>query len=104
MVLWAIDAERPSPVFRYVAGKKADAVRDGARLELTRTRAEGAAGFGVSERQTFEDGAGLSLAVDARFGLSFEGGSYLEKGVIVIETAQGWRTVIPVAGLAGCRP
>ena len=104
MVLWALDDERPNAVFRYLVGKKADIVRGGARAELTRSSAEGAAGYGVSERQTFVDGAGLSLTVDARFGLSFEGGSYLEKGVIIVETAEGWRTVVPVAGLAGCRP
>lgn len=104
MVLWAIDDDRPNPVLRYLVGKKADIVRSGTAVELTRSAAEGAAGFGVYEHQEFDDGGGLKLAVDAKFGVAFDGGSYLEKGVIVIETKEGWRTVTPVAGLAGCRP
>lgn len=105
MVLWAIDEDRPHPVFRYLVGKnRADVMRGGAGVSLTRTAGEGASSYGVFERQTFDSGAGLTLAVEARFSLPFDGGSYLEKGVIVAETGEGWRTLIPVAGLAGCRP
>jgi hypothetical protein len=38
-----------------------------------------------------------------RFSLGFDGGVYLERGLIVVEALDGWRTVAPSAGLAGCR-
>lgn len=104
MVLWALENDHPSPVFRYLVGKKADVVLGKSPAQLERAETEGASGFGVYEHQSFVDGAGLSLVIDAKFGLQFDGGSYLEKGVIIVEAPGGWRTVVPVAGLAGCRP
>ena len=103
MVLWTLDDDRPAPVFRYVVGKEADVVIDGKPTRLVRGAFTGAGGFGVAEQQTFVDDAGLSVTVEARFSLGFDGGNYLERGVISIETAGGWKTVIPAAGIAGCR-
>jgi hypothetical protein len=45
----------------------------------------------------------MEVSVDARFSVGFDGGVYLERGLITVEAADGWRTVIPSAGLAGCR-
>jgi hypothetical protein len=102
MVLWTLDEQRPQPVFRYVAGKSADIVLAGERETLSRTDASGATGFGISEQQTFSR-EGVLVRVIARFSLGFDAGTYLERGVISIETADGWRTVVPAAGIAGCR-
>lgn len=102
MILWTLDIERPIPVFRAVSQKGAEIVIDGKLLELQLSGAEGGSGFGVYEIQNFS-GDGLTVNVRVKFGLGFEGGSYLERGLVSIEKADGWKTVIPAAGIAGCR-
>lgn len=103
MILWTLESERPSPVLRYVAGEKAEIAINGAPAALTLEDVSGASGFGVFESQTFTNEAGLSAAVTFRFGLGFDGGSYLERGLISVEADNGWRIVAPAAGIAGCR-
>lgn len=103
MILWMLEADRPSPVLRYVAGEKAEIAINGAPAALTLENASGTSGFGVFEEQTFTNEAGLDATVTFRFGLGFEGGSYLERGLITVETDNGWRVVTPAAGIAGCR-
>ena len=102
MILWTLDIERPIPVFRAVSEKGAEIVVDGKLQQLALAEADGGAGFGVYETQKFT-GEGLTVSVRVRFGLGFEGGSYLERGLVSIEKADGWKTVIPAAGIAGCR-
>lgn len=102
MILWTLDVERPIPIFRAVSEKGADIVVDGKLQPLQLAEADGGAGFGVSETQKFA-GEGLTVSVRVKFGLGFEGGSYLERGLVSIEKADGWKTVIPAAGIAGCR-
>ena len=102
MILWTLDIERPIPVFRAVSQKGADIVIDGKLRSLQLVSADGGAGFGVFETQKFA-GDGLTVNVRVRFGLGFEGGSYLERGLVSIEKSDGWKTVIPAAGIAGCR-
>ena len=103
MILWTLDEERPVPVFRYLSGKTAQIVVNATPLALTRVEANGAASFGVAENQIFQGENGLKATVAVRFSLGFDGGSYLERGLITLENADGWRTVVPSAGLAGCR-
>lgn len=103
MVLWTLDEERPSPVFRYLAGKQGDMNIGGAPVTLTLVEASGASAFGVSERQIFTGAAGYRVSVTVRFGLGFDGGTYLERGLVSVETPDGWSAVAPAAGLAGCR-
>ncbi|MEE2691793.1 MAG: hypothetical protein VX640_09670 [Pseudomonadota bacterium] len=103
MILWTLDQNRPAPIFRYVAGKSAEIVIGGKPLELARTEGTGAAGFGVFERQTFAGPDGLTVKVESRFSLGFDGGSYLERGLVSVESPDGWRAVSPAAGIAGCR-
>lgn len=103
MILWSLDENRPTPVFRYISGKTAEVVIGGALVELTSAETDGASAFGVFEHQTFSSASGLSVAVDVRFSLGFDGGVYLERGLIVVDSPDGWRTVAPSAGLAGCR-
>jgi hypothetical protein len=102
MILWTLDGDKPAPILRVIAGKNADMNINGAPVKLAITGAEGASGFGVTESQTltFE---GFTATVSVRFGLGFDGGSYLERGLVTVESASGWRTVIPAAGVAGCR-
>jgi len=102
MILWTLDAERPIPVFRAVSQKGAEVNVDGAVRQLALAAADGGSGFGVFERQTFT-GDGLTVTVRVRFGLGFEGGSYLERGLLSIEKPDGWKAVVPAAGIAGCR-
>jgi hypothetical protein len=103
MVLWTLDAQRPVPVFRFVAGRTAELVVNGAAVSLQRVEADGASSYGVFEDQTFLADNGLRVDVGVRFSLGFDGGSYLERGLIKVESVDGWRTVVPSAGLAGCR-
>lgn len=106
MLLWTTDGADASPVFifRYVAGGAAQVVVNGKPTELARVETEGATGFGVAERQKFTSGAGLTVEVSLKFGTAFEGGTWLQNGYVAAETADGWRTVAPAAGIAGCRP
>ncbi|MEX0645201.1 MAG: hypothetical protein WD076_07820 [Parvularculaceae bacterium] len=103
MILWSLDENRPAPVFRYIAGKPAEVVIGGALVELVGTEVSGSMAFGVYEHQKFTAPSGITVAVDVRFSLGFDGGVYLERGLIVVESPDGWRTVAPSAGLAGCR-
>ncbi len=103
MILWTLEGSRPAAVFRFVSGKVAQINIAGKPLNLTRTEFDGASGYGVSERQVFESGDGVSVEVTARFGLSFDGGAYLEQGLIKVRDAGGWSMVAPTAGIAGCR-
>lgn len=103
MILWTLDENRPAPVFRYVAGKSGEIAVGGRRVQLARLDTAGAGGFGVFERQTFASPDGLTVRVDSRFSLGFDGGSYLERGLVTVESPDGWRAVSPAAGIAGCR-
>lgn len=104
MVLWTLDERAPAPIFRFIADKSAEMVLNGAVVLLERISMEGDAAFSVFERQTFAaaDGA-YRVNVDVRFATGFDGGVYLERGVVAVETRDGWRTVSPAAGIAGCR-
>ncbi len=102
MILWTLDAERPIPVFRAISEKGAEVNVDRTLQKLRLEEFGGGAGFGVFETQTFS-GDGLKVTVRVRFGLGFEGGAYLERGLISIEKPDGWKAVIPAAGIAGCR-
>ena len=102
MVLWTLDAEQPTPVFRAIIEKGAEISIDGAPVKMALTKVDGSANYGVFELQTFE-GEGLSAHIKVRFGQGFDGGSYVEHGIMTIEREDGWRTVVPAAGIAGCR-
>ncbi|MBB5518750.1 hypothetical protein [Amphiplicatus metriothermophilus] len=103
MILWTLDENRPAPIFRYVVGKAAEISANGALIRLAPVGAEGAAAFGVHESQTFEAPDGTTAHVEARFGLGFDRGVYLERGLVRVDAPDGWRAVAPAAGIAGCR-
>lgn len=102
MILWTLEANQPAAILRLTAGKGAEIVVNGKVVKLAITNSSGAAGFGVYEEQSLA-AAGITASVTVTFGLGFDGGSYLERGLVTIESATGWRTVIPAAGVAGCR-
>lgn len=103
MVLWTATGERASPVFRYVSEKRAEVSLNSRQLILTRSNFTGTSGFGVFEQQEFVSDDGVKVGITVTFGLGFDGGTYLERGLITVETPEGWKTVVPAAGLAGCR-
>ena len=103
MVLWTLESQRPVPVFHYVAGGTALINLENTVVELQRLDYQGAGGYGVFESQKFSDNGQISVEVKAQFGLEFEGGAYLERGVLKVADTDGWSIVAPAAGIAGCR-
>jgi hypothetical protein len=104
MILWTLDDRAPVPIFRYVSGKSAEMVVNGRLVSLSRKEMSGASQFGVFEHQVFSSETGdMRTSIDAVFAMGFEGGVYLERGIISIASEDGWRTVVPSAGVAGCR-
>lgn len=107
MLLWTLDDGEPVMIFRNVSGKSAEMVIDGEKQKLDLVEETGERRFGVSARQQYTiepDTPGETLVrVDATFGLPFDGGVYIEEGVISLRNFFGWERVTPVAGLAGCR-
>jgi len=104
MILWTLEQDQPAPVFQYLSGETGRMAFSGEPILLTRQASTGSTAFGVGETQTFTDASGdFKVKVAVNFGLGFDGGTYLERGLITIESADAWRTVTPVAGVAGCR-
>ena len=107
MLLWTLNANNPVLVFRAVRGEGAEMVIDGEPARLVLVRQAGESRFGITSEQTYRSPEGLETTVNATvnadFGLTFEGGVYVENGVITLRNEAGWERVLPVAGLAGCR-
>ena len=103
MVLWTLDARRPAPVFRFVVGDSGEIHINRQPFMLTRSHFDGQSAFGVFEEQVFVGPGGVKVQVTVRLGLGFDGGSYLERSLIKVEAANGWRIITPAAGIAGCR-
>lgn len=103
MILWTLDAQRPSPVFKYIVGEQANIVVGGVDMQLVRTRATGESVFGIFQNQEFESVDGVRMEVTSRLGAGFDGGVYLERGLVKVYAPDGWSIVAPAAGIAGCR-
>lgn len=103
MILWTLDEKAPTPIFSYVAGEPATIAVNGAPISLTLAETAGGGEYGVFERQQFVGGAGYDALVTVNFGLGFDGGTYLERGLVSVNSRNGWSLVAPVAGIAGCR-
>ncbi len=103
MILWTLDSNSPIRVLRYVSGETAVIAVNGAPVTLSLAETAGGGNFGVFERQVFVGGAGYDASVDVHFGLGFDGGVYLERGLVTVRSATGWEIVAPTAGIAGCR-
>lgn len=103
MILWTLDANTPTPILRYVAGEGAVIAINGSIIDLTLAESAGGGNFGVFERQVFIGGSGYDASVDVDFGPGFDGGVYLERGLISVKAENGWEVIAPSAGIAGCR-
>lgn len=103
MILWTLESDRPMAVLKYIVGEGGEIGLNGALAKIKLEDASGASAFGVSERQIFAGENGFSASVSFQFGLGFNGGSYVERGLIAIEAANGWRLAAPTAGIVGCR-
>ncbi|MEL6359787.1 MAG: hypothetical protein AAFR21_01780 [Pseudomonadota bacterium] len=103
MILWTVDEARPKSIFRFISGDDAEVGLNGSLVQLPLIEASGANSYGVSEWQAFVSDRGVRIDVKVKFGIGFEGGSYLQEGIISVEDPTGWRTVAPAAGIAGCR-
>ncbi len=103
MLLWTLDEDRPQPIFQFISGGKADVMHYGSPEKMTLVGASGPGGFGVHQNQEFHTADGSVMKVSVSFGQGFDGGSYLKQGLITIDSPAGMRSVIPAAGIAGCR-
>ncbi|MBI1365978.1 MAG: hypothetical protein GC153_08490 [Alphaproteobacteria bacterium] len=103
MVLWTLDDSQPMPILRYLSGKGGEISVGGVPVVLTIAETSGASAFGVSEHQVFSTTVGLKVTVDMHFSTGFDGGSYLQQGIVRVEAPDGWRIIAPSAGVAGCR-
>ena len=103
MILWTLDSNSPIRVLRYVSGETAVIAVNGAPVTLSLAETAGGGNFGIFERQVFVGGSGYDASVDVNFGLGFDGGVYLERGLVTVRSASGWEIVAPTAGIAGCR-
>lgn len=104
MVLWTLEESRPAAVFRYILDSGGSMSVNNAPVKLSRVATNGAEAFGITETQRFlSDSKSFDVTITTRFGLEFDSGVYLERGLITVESQDGWRTVTPVAGIAGCR-
>ncbi len=107
MLLWTLSAGSPILVFRNVEGQAAEMIVDGKVTRLELVEAKGERRYGVSAKQVFSIDAGtpgeMRVMIDASFGIPFEGGTYVEEGVITLRNFFGWERMTPVAGLVGCR-
>jgi hypothetical protein len=103
MILWTLEGARPSAIFRFISGKQAEMNVLGRPVSFERVDYDGAGDFGVYEQQLFRSDDGLEVEIASRFGLGFNGGAYLERGLIKLRDNDGWSIVAPAAGIAGCR-
>ncbi|WP_425408610.1 hypothetical protein [Hyphococcus sp.] len=103
MVLWTLEGRRPAAIFRFVSDERAEMNLSGEMINFNRVNFSGSNDFGVFEQQVFRSENGIEAEVNAQFGLSFDGGAYLERGVIKLRDNDGWSLITPAAGIAGCR-
>lgn len=107
MILYTAASGRSVPVFRSLDDATGVMEIDGelVSLDLVASRGEMRAGQGA--RQTYHArsrAAGeVVIDVDAVWGTPFPGGTYVERGLVTLTAGDGWRRVLPVAGIAGCK-
>lgn len=107
MILYTQAAGRTVPIFRSLDDATALMQIEGDMTALQLTGARGEVRVSQSEQQAYiarmADGSKVEVEVEARWGLTFPGGSYVERALITLTGADGWRRVLPSAGIAGCK-
>ena len=107
MLLWALEGTKPQLVFRHTDNGAAQMMIGGEPVRLELIDSGGEQRYGIAARQVFvlaqNAAEATEVRVNAVFGIPFDGGTYVEKGLITLRNSDGWERVTPVAGLAGCR-
>ncbi|MGV6801446.1 MAG: hypothetical protein ACWA5L_05935 [bacterium] len=104
MMLWTLNQDQPIFIFQAIVGEGAQMVLDGQLTNLTLVNQAGDMRHNVATKQDYHaNDPAVDISLESEFGLRFEGGSYVEHGILSLSNEQGWERVTPVAGLAGCR-
>lgn len=103
MFLWA---KRSRTRFVFFAQSKGKAVMalNGKERVFERTAAEGNPAFGQFTKQRFKTDAftlALTVEVEARKGVV--DGAVIPRGALRVSASEGWKRVLPVAGLIACK-
>ncbi|WOI54378.1 hypothetical protein [Parvularcula sp. LCG005] len=108
MILYTLSGSKSLPVFRSTDEGRGLVEINGALTELSLVGRGGETRMAVPSSQYFRgqqaDGTEVTVAAVTSWGTSFPSGSYVEAGTLTITAADGWSRVLPVAGIAGCRP
>ncbi|WP_031549642.1 hypothetical protein [Parvularcula oceani] len=106
-ILWTLSGASPVPIFRSVDDGMASMVIEGQRTQLNLVGRGGEARLGIPSVQHFEgqtQSGAVRVTMRGQWGQPFPAGNYVEEAVLRVQGADGWSRVVPVAGIAGCRP
>jgi len=103
MFLWAKRSRTRFVFFAQSQGKAVMALNGKERV-FERTAAEGNPAFGQFTKQRFKAEAftlALTIEVEARKGVL--GGAVIPRGALRVNAGEGWKRILPVAGLIACK-
>lgn len=105
LFLWGMSAPRQFVFFAESPVTTALVLLEGQPVSLPVTAAGGEV-FGqfVSQLKFADAAAGREVEVTLKPGEVLEGGQRVDSGNIVIRTAEGWETILPVTGVRACIP
>ncbi len=105
LFLWGMSAPRKFVFFAESPVTTGLVLLDGQPVSLPVTAAGGEV-FGqfVSELRFADVASGREVEVTLKPGEVLEGGQRVDSGNIVIRTAEGWETILPVTGVRACIP
>lgn len=107
MILWTQNGSRIAPIFRSVDVTTATMRIEGEEMPLLLQSQDGELRLGMRAKQVFaatgESNGGVVVEAKLNWGQAFPGGSYVSGGTLTVIGADGWRRILPVAGIAGCK-
>lgn len=107
MVLWAKAGTDTVPVFQALQDGSAVMEIDGKMTQMVRYSAQGEARAAMPNIQRYNalltQTDVIQVEVSTVWGNQFPGGSYVKNGTIILTGPDGWKRVMPVAGIAGCK-
>lgn len=108
MMLYGAAGTRSTPVFRSLDDGTATMQIEGSIVQLRLVGRGGDTRVGVPSIQYFSgvlaDQSEVHLSVTTAWGKGFQAGSFVDSGTLSVTGADGWSRIMPVAGIAGCRP
>ncbi|MGV6821022.1 MAG: hypothetical protein ACWA5T_11070 [Parvularcula sp.] len=109
MILYTRSGSRAVPIFRSTDDGAGLMDVDGELRGLELVGRAGETRMNIPSDQFFtanadEPARNLTVAVRTHWGQGFPSGSYVKDGTLTIKAASGWSRVVPVAGIAGCKP